>query len=74
MYLYLIFSLKKRMLQEANTDHFNPLVPKAHNSERQNLPFPLQTKPVKVMIGGFVLFNLRHKWKQPKHMAHNCSK
>ena len=26
----------------ANTDLFNPLVPKAHNSECQNLPFPLQ--------------------------------
>ena len=27
----------------------NPLVPKAHNSECQNLPFPLQIKPVKVI-------------------------
>ena len=24
------------MLQAANTDHFNPLVPKAHNSECRN--------------------------------------
>ena len=36
------------MLQTANTDLFNPLVPKAHNSECQNLRFPLQIKPVKV--------------------------
>ena len=35
------------MLQGANTDLFNPLVSKAHNSECQNLPFPLQIKPVK---------------------------
>ena len=35
------------MLQGANTDQFNPLVPKAHNSEHQNLLFPLQIKPVK---------------------------
>ena len=26
------------MLQAANTDHFNPLVVKAHNRECQNLP------------------------------------
>ena len=31
------------MFQAANTDIFNPLVPKAHNS--QNLPFPFQIKP-----------------------------
>ena len=36
------------MLQPANTDLFNPLDPKAHNSECQNLLFPLQIKPVKV--------------------------
>ena len=35
-------------LQEANTDLYNPLVLKAHNSECQNLRFPLQMKPVKV--------------------------
>ena len=35
------------MLQGANTDLFNPLVPKAHNSKCQNLRFPLQIKPVK---------------------------
>ena len=34
------------MLQGANTDLFDPLVPK--DSECQNLPFPLQIKPVKV--------------------------
>ena len=32
------------MLQAANTDHFNPFDPKAHNAECQNLPFPLQIK------------------------------
>ena len=36
------------MLQAANTDLFNPLVNKAHNSECQNITFPLQIKPVKV--------------------------
>ena len=38
------------MLQAAYTDLFNPLVPKAHNSERQNknMPFPLQIKPLKL--------------------------
>ena len=34
------------MLQAANTDLFNPIVPKDHNSKCQNLPFLLQTKPV----------------------------
>ena len=38
------------MLQGANTKHFNPLAPKAHNSECQNLLFPLQIKPVKVKL------------------------
>ena len=32
------------MLQAANTDLFNPLVPKAQNSECQSLLFPLQIK------------------------------
>ena len=35
------------MLQEANTDLFNPLVHKAHNSECQIILFPLQIKPSK---------------------------
>ena len=35
------------MLQSATNDLFNPLVPKAHNSECQNLLFPLQIKSVK---------------------------
>ena len=40
---------KKQMLQGANIDLFNPLVPKAHNCECQILLiFPLQIKPVKV--------------------------
>ena len=34
------------MLQAANTDLFNPLVPKAHNGRCQNLLFILQIKPV----------------------------
>ena len=34
------------MLQAANTDLFNPLFPKAHNNECQNLQFPLQIKPL----------------------------
>ena len=36
------------MLQTDDTDLFNPLVPKAQNSECQNLLFPSQIKPVKV--------------------------
>ena len=36
------------MLQEAHTDLFNPLVSKSHNSECQNLLFPLQIKSEKV--------------------------
>ena len=35
------------MLQAAKTEHFNPVVPKAHYSECQNKLFPLQIKPVK---------------------------
>ena len=35
------------MLQATNTDLLNTLVPKAHNSECQNLPFPLQIEPAK---------------------------
>ena len=33
LYLYLIYRYKKQMLQGANTDLFNLLDPKAHNSE-----------------------------------------
>ena len=36
------------MLKGANTDLFNPLDPKAHNSECQNLLFSLQIKQIKV--------------------------
>ena len=36
------------MWQSANTDLFNPLEPKTHNSESQNLLFYLQIKPLKV--------------------------
>ena len=38
------------MLQGVHTDLFNSLVPKAHNSERQNLLFPLQIGPLKVIL------------------------
>ena len=44
------------MLHAATTDLFSPLVPKAHNSECQNLPFPLQIKPLKVSLSQFVDF------------------
>ena len=37
-----------QMLQKANTDLFNPLVPKALNSECQNKPLPIQIKTVEV--------------------------
>ena len=36
------------MLEAANTDLFNQLAPKAHNSECQNVLFDLQIEPVKV--------------------------
>ena len=36
------------MLYKQLTLTFNPLVPEAHNSECQNILFPLQIKPVKV--------------------------
>ena len=36
------------MLQAANSDIFNSLVPKAHNSECQNLLSPSQINRVKV--------------------------
>ena len=42
------------MLQAANTDLLNQLVPKAHKNESQNLLFPLQIKPVKVSLRGFL--------------------
>ena len=41
-------SFRKLMLQGANTDLYNPLVPKAHNSELQNTPFLLQINLVNV--------------------------
>ena len=48
------------MLQGANTDHFNPLAPKVHNSGCQ---FPLQINPVsqfKVKLADFKIFHLQH--------------
>ena len=47
------------MLQATSTDNLNPLVPKAQDSECQNLPFLLQIRPVKVNLklnGGFLFF------------------
>ena len=47
------------MLQAANTNLFNPLVLKVHNSECQTLPFSVQIKPGKsqlVVVGGFLFF------------------
>ena len=38
------------MLQRDNTDLFNPLVPKAHNSECQNIQFPLHIKTFKSQL------------------------
>ena len=38
------------MLQGANADLFNSLVPKTQNSECQSLLFHLQCKPVKVNL------------------------
>ena len=35
------------MLQAANPDQCNPLVPEPENSEYQTVLFPLQIKPVK---------------------------
>ena len=35
------------MLQGAKAELFNPLVPKAHSSECQNLPFPFTNKASK---------------------------
>ena len=43
------------MLQGANTDLFNPLVPKAHNCECQKQLFPLQAKQKKA--------NLKLNWR-----------
>ena len=50
------------MLQAADTDLFNPLVPKAHNREYQNLPFPAQIwtnlgiKSQLKLVRGFLIF------------------
>ena len=40
--------MKQKILQSADTDHFNPLVPDAHYSERQDKPFSLQIQRLKV--------------------------
>ena len=68
-------TFKKQMLQAANNDIFNPLVPKAHNKECQNLLFPLQIKPARVwtlkLIGGFfctlgpLFFHYINAWIAP---------
>ena len=41
-------NFKKQMLQAANTVLLNPLVPKAQNSECQNILFSLQIEPIKL--------------------------
>ena len=38
------------MLEAAKTELFNPLVPKAQNTECQNLLFLLQIKPVSQLV------------------------
>ena len=50
------------MLQGASTDFNNPLVPKAYNSECQNLLFPLPIMVVKVSYSQFVDFYFLHPW------------
>ena len=45
------------MLQAANIDLFNPLVPKAQNSECQSLLFPLPIKPIKNQLKRGFLFS-----------------
>ena len=45
--LFIVLYLQENKLQAVNTDLFNPLVPKVHNSECQNILFPLQIKPMK---------------------------
>ena len=51
------------MLQAANTDLSNLLVPKAHNRECQNLLFPLQIEPVKVKASLRIFIVFTH----PRH-------
>ena len=43
------------LIGTTDTDLFNPLVPKAHNSDCQNILFPLQIEPARLLklIGGF---------------------
>ena len=51
------------MLQAAKADLFNSSVLEAHNSECQNLLFPLQIKLVKVnlkLTGRFLFLRHRH--------------
>ena len=48
------------MLHAANTDLFYPLVPKAPNSECQNLFFPLQIEPEKFRYSWFAVFHFLH--------------
>ena len=51
------------MVQAANTDLFNPKVPKARNSECQNILFPSQIKPeksFKVKFADFYFLHPRH--------------
>ena len=64
------------MLQVANTDLFKNLVPKAHNSECQNLLFlyKLASKSVKASLRIFIIYTLgtnglmtgnnKNEWKE----------
>ena len=49
------------LIGTTDTELFNPLVPKAHNSECQNILFPLQIEPARLLklIGGFFF---GHPW------------
>ena len=48
------------MKQAANTGLFNPVVPKAHSSECQNLLFPVQIKLVKFVKASLLDFYFLH--------------
>ena len=50
--------------EAANTDLFNPLVPEAHNSECQNVPFPLQISQQKSVTASLRIFAF---FWQPRH-------
>ena len=53
------------MLQAANNGLFSALVPKAHNGECKNLPFPLQVKSVNSVKADFNFFCKLGTKRQP---------